>query len=141
MEASINFALRGVSVEQFATIFVPTSDNIQLDLNVPIHTNYDDRAIAVGAKVQYLDNNQIFLIAEVLCHFVIKEESWSELTVTETRDAIIPKSLINNFVRIAIGTLRGALCVKAENTPYSKYFLPLINMADDYGEDLVISAK
>ena len=60
MEEAIKYALRGVSIEQFATVFVPTSESIQVDLNVPIRTNYDERAIAVGAKIQYLENDKLF---------------------------------------------------------------------------------
>ena len=64
MEA-IKYALRGVSIEQFATVFEPTSDNIQLNLNIPIRTNYDERTIAVGANIQFLDQDRPFLIAEI----------------------------------------------------------------------------
>ena len=141
MEDSIKFALRGVSIEQFATVFVPTSDSIKVDLNIPIRTNYDERAVAVGAKIQYLENDKLFLVAEVSCHFIIADESWDMLTDSGQHDAILPKSFVKNLATISIGSLRGALCAKTENTPYSKYFLPMFNMTDGQGEDVVISMK
>ena len=140
MEA-IKYALRGVSIEQFATVSEPTTDNIQLNLNIPIRTNYEERTIAVGANIQFLEQDRPFLIAEVLCHFIIDEDCWNRITDNNTKDAILPKDMVNNLARIAISTSRGALCAKTENTPYSKFFLPIIDMPDEQGEDLVISAR
>ena len=140
MEA-IKYTLRGVSIEQFATVFEPTGDNIQLNLNIPIRTNYEERTIAVGANIQFLVQNKLFLVAEVLCHFIIEEDSWNRITDNKTNDAVLPKGLVSNLARIAISTSRGALCAKTENTPYSKFFLPLIEMPEEQGEDLIISAR
>ena len=140
MEA-IKYALRGVSIEQFATVFEPASDNIQLNLNIPIRTNYEERTIAVGANIQFLEQDRPFLIAEVLCHFIIDEDSWNGITDNKTKDAVLPKIIVNNLARIAISTLRGSLCAKTENSPYSKFFLPLIEMPDEQGEDLIIIAR
>ena len=140
MEA-IKYTLRGVSIEQFATVFEPTGDNIQLNLNIPIRTNYEERTIAVGANIQFLDRDKLFLVAEVLCHFIIEEDSWNRITENKTNDAVLPKGLVSNLARIAISTSRGALCAKTENTPYSKFFLPLIEMPEEQGEDLIISAR
>ena len=140
MEA-IKYALRGVSIEQFATVSEPTTDNIQLNLNIPIRTNYEERTIAVGANIQFLEQDRPFLIAEVLCHFIIDEDCWNSITENNIKDAILPKGMVNNLARIAISTSRGALCAKTENTPYSKFFLPIIDMPDEQGEDLVISAR
>ncbi len=132
------YSLRGVSIEQFATPSEPSGDNIQLNLNVPIRTNYQERTIAVGANIQFLENDKIFLIAEVMCHFIIDESYWNELTDDCSKDAVLPKSLVKDLVRIAISTSRGALCAKTENTPYSKFYLPIIELQEEQEEDVVI---
>ena len=36
--ANIKYNLRGVSVEQFATLFEPTSDRVNLNVEIPIKT-------------------------------------------------------------------------------------------------------
>lgn len=135
---TIQYALRGVSIEQFATPFEPSTDNIQLNLNIPIRTNYQERTIAVGANIQFLEDEKPFIIAEVFCHFIIEESCWNTLTEAGTKDAVLPKGLVNNLVRIAISTSRGALCAKTENTPFSKFFLPVIEMQKNQGEDITI---
>jgi len=134
----IQYALRGVSIDQFATLFEPSSENIKLNLNIPIKTNYQERTIAVGANIQFFENEKIFLTAEVLCHFIIEESCWNEITDNCKINAVLSKGFINNLARIAISTSRGALCAKTENTPYAKYFLPVIEMQEDQGEDIVI---
>lgn len=135
---TIQYSLRGVSIEQFATPAEPSGDDIQLNLSIPIRTNYQERTIAVGANIQFTEGDKIFLIAEVMCHFIIDESYWKELTDEYTKDAILPKDIVNNLVRIAISTSRGALCAKTENTQYAKFFLPIIEMKEDQGEDVVI---
>ena len=42
------------------------------------------------------------------------------------------------MVSIALGTCRGILHAKTENTEYNKYYLPLIDPETFNGEDLVI---
>lgn len=135
---TINYALRGVSIEQFATLFEPSSDNIQLNLNIPIRTNYQERTIAVGTNIQFQEDKKPFIIVEVLCHFVIEESCWNILTEDGTKDAVLPKRLVNNFVKTAISTSRGALCAKTENTAFSRFFLPVIEINENQGEDIII---
>lgn len=137
---TIKYTLRGVTIDQFATPFEPASENIHLNVNIPIKTNYQERTIAVGANIQFLEEEKPFLIAEVLCHFLIEEPYWNELTENGTKNAILSKGLINNMVRIAISTSRGVLCAKTENTPFAKFFLPIVEMREDQGEDIIISA-
>lgn len=135
---TIQYALRGVSIDQFATPFEPTSDNIQLNLNIPIRTNYHEHTIAVGANIQFLESDKPFIIAEVMCHFIIEDSCWNALTDNGKKDAVLPKGLVNNLARIAISTSRGALCAKTEKTPFARFFLPIIEMQEGQGEDVII---
>lgn len=135
---TIQYALRGVSIDQFATPFEPTSDNVQLNLNIPLRTNYQEHTIAVGANIQFLESDKPFIIAEVMCHFIIEESCWNTLTENGTKDAVLPKGLVNNLARIAISTSRGALCAKTERTPFARFFLPIIEMQEGHGEDVII---
>lgn len=134
----IQYTLRGVSIEQFATLFEPSGDDIQLNLDIPVRTNYLDRTIAIGAKIQFLEENKPFLIIEVSCHYIIEESCWIELTDTYSKDAILPKKFVNQLVCIAISTTRGALCAKTENTPFSNFLLPIVEIPEETGEDVII---
>ena len=135
----IKYSLRGVSIDQFATPFEPSSDGYNVNVNIPIKTNYQEHTIAVGANVQFLEKGKAFMIAEVFCHYMIDSKSWSELSESDSKDVFLPKGFINNLAGIAISTVRGVLCAKTENTPFAKYFVPLIMVNLDQGEDLAIA--
>lgn len=136
---TIKYILRGVSVEQFATLFEPSGDKIELNVVIPIKTNYNERTLAVGANIQYIENGKPFLVAEAFCHYEIEEKCWNELSDGYTKDVVLPKDLMDSLARIAIGTIRGAICVKTENTPFAKYFLPIIEINHSYeGEGFII---
>lgn len=137
----IKYALRGVSIEQFATPFEPQTENIELNLNVPIKTNYDTRMLAIGANIQFTEEGRPFIIAEVFCHYEIDPNTWKELSEGNTKDVTLPKDFVRSLVAIAISTCRGALCAKTEKTAFAKFFVPLVELNPAEGEDLVIPAK
>lgn len=134
----IQYTLRGVSIEQFATLFEPASDNTEVNVAIRIKTNYQEQAIAVGANVQFLEDGKAFLVAEVFCHYLIESNCWKELSGGDTKDVILPKEFVNSLAGIAVSTVRGVLCAKTENTPFSKFYLPLIMVNPKDGEDVKI---
>ena len=134
----IKYSLRGVSIEQFATPFIPSSDDYDVNVSIPIKSNYQEHAIAIGANVQFLAEGKVFIVAEAFCHYQIEPDCWKELSDSDSRDVILPKGFIGDLARIAVSTVRGVLCAKTENTPFSKYFLPLIMVNTKDGEDVKI---
>ena len=51
-------------------------------------------------------------------------------------DIILPRGFISDLSAISVGAARGVLCAKTDNTPLSKYYLPIVMLKD--GKDLVI---
>ena len=76
---NIKYALRGITMEQFATIFEPSSDKISLNVSIPIKTNYEGHSLAVGASVQFVENEKPFLVAEAFCHYEIEKSCWDKI--------------------------------------------------------------
>ena len=58
----IKYILRGVSVEQFATPSLPSLDDYDVNVSIPIKSNYQEHAIAIGANVQFLSEGKVFII-------------------------------------------------------------------------------
>lgn len=136
---NIKYALRGITMEQFATIFEPSSDKISLNVSIPIKTNYEGHSLAVGASVQFVENEKPFLVAEAFCHYEIEKSCWDKISGNNTKDAVLPKEFIDSLARIAIGTIRGAIYAKTENTTFSKFYLPIIEIGSSQeGSDLII---
>ncbi|MDE6311596.1 MAG: hypothetical protein K2L96_07275 [Muribaculaceae bacterium] len=139
--SEIQYKLRGVTVEQFATVYEPADGKIESKLTIPIKTNYDERTLAVGANIQFSCDDKPFLIAESFCHYEISEECWNELSAGATKDVELPTKFMDMLARIAIGTLRGVLAAKTENTPYSKYILPILQIQSPKDRGDFILAK
>ncbi len=137
----IKYLLRGVSINQFATPFEPSSNDFVVNVSIPIKTNYQEHAIAIGANVQFVEKGKVFIIAEAFCHYQIEPTCWNELSAADTVDVVLPKDFINSLAAIAISTVRGVLCAKTENTPFAKYFLPLIMIDSKQGGDVKIAKQ
>lgn len=138
----IKYALRGVTIDQFATVFEPASDNVEINISIPIKTNYGGRALAVGANIQFTEAGRPFMVAEAFCHYEIEEACWNDLSDGGKTSVALTKQFMDALARIAIGTLRGAICVKTENTPFAKYCLPIIEIgASQECEDFIISKE
>ena len=137
----IKYKLQGVSIEQYATPFEPQTDNIELKLSIPIKTNYAANALAIGSNIQFFEDGKPFIIAEVFCHFIIDSDSWRHLSSDNTKDVDLSKDFVRMLVAIAISTCRGVLCAKTEKTVFAKFFLPLIELNSEFGDDLVIHVE
>ena len=81
----------------------------------------------------------MFMVAEAFCHYLVEPGCWSELSNARSKDVVLPKAFINSLAGISVSTVRGVLCAKTENTPFSKYFVPLIMVDLNQGEDLKIT--
>lgn len=134
----IKYMLRGVSISQFATPFEPSSNDFVVNVNIPIKTNYKEHSIAVGANVQFVEAGRVFMIAEAFCHYLVEPGCWDDLSEKDSKDVVLPKGFINSLAAIAVSTVRGVLCAKTENTPFARYYLPLIMVDPNQGADLKI---
>jgi hypothetical protein len=135
----INFALTNLSIDQFATIFEPVSDkNVEFSLIQKFRADYERRMIRLGIQVQFSESAKVFMQIEISCLFLIKEEDWLELSDNGTSAVVLDKKFVAQLTAISIGTLRGTMLAKTENTPYSKYFLPLVDATRLCKEDFRI---
>ena len=85
---------------------------------------------------QFLEKGKVFMVAEAFCHYLVEPGCWSELSDARSKDVVLPKAFINSLAGISVSTVRGVLCAKTENTPFSKYFVPLFMVDLNQGEDL-----
>ena len=90
----IKYSLRGVSIDQFATPFEPASNDFVVNINIPIKTNYQEHAIAIGANVQFVEKGKVFMVAEAFCHYQIEPDCWRELSEADSKDVVCRKGLL-----------------------------------------------
>ena len=140
---TIGFALTKVTTEQFAILednFVE-KEEIKIEINIRFAADSKRKMIGAFTAFSYEIKNQSFLIIETGCHFNIEPKAWDEM-FDETENQIkIPKGFLQHMAMLTVGTTRGVLHAKTENTQFNMYHLPTINVADLIKQDKVIEFK
>lgn len=143
MEAlsKVGFALQKITTEQFAIIENGFADNgnIKLKINLRFAADDDQKVVSVFSAFTFESEQKPFIIIETGCHFNIMDETWIQMYRTEERKIHLPKGLITHLAVLTIGTTRGILHAKTENTCFNKYILPTINVTQLVKDDLVFS--
>ena len=128
----IGFQLDGITTEQFAVIedaYDKTNKEANLTISLNFGLNTEERFIASFVKVQFEQNNKAFLVTEVANHFKINEAFWQEFNKAKEH-IVLPRGFAAHLVILTVGTLRGILHCKTENTEFNKYILPTINVME-----------
>lgn len=128
----------GIHTDQFATLVneMPTED---LGFNVGLSYKYANsgKVIACSTKFTFTSTDEKILIIEVTCDFEISDDSWTALA--KDNKVIVPKSLLEFFAVHTIGTTRGIMYCKTENTSFNKLIIPPLNVSDMVQNDLIIN--
>lgn len=133
----IGFVLNKITTEQYAVIDDVYNERDDVQLQVKFRFAADDKLKMVGvfANFTFEVKQQPFIRLEVGCHFAIKPESWDQILNTEDNMLTIPVNMIQHLAVITVGTARGVLHTKTENTQYNRFFLPTINIAEMVDKD------
>lgn len=138
-KTNIDFALLGLATKQFAIIednFVEDG-NIKFRVSFNFGTNPNERTITVMPVFQFECNENIFLMIEAGCHYRIEEKAWNTMIKKEVNKLMVSKGFIQHLAMLAIGTARGILHAKTENTKYNRFIIPPINVTNFIKEDVV----
>lgn len=137
--SEVSFALRKIETKQFAFIEEAFTKDSQTSLNVKLRfsVNKEMRMIDSAAIVKFIANENVFLLIEISCFFEIKDTSWRNY-ITDDGKISVPKGILRHLAMHTVGTLRGVLHAKTENTDFYKYFLPPINVEAMISDDLLL---
>lgn len=133
---AVGFKLLNVSTEQFALIenCFQKEAVINLEASLRFAANDHERKVAVFAFVKFNCAQQPFIIIEAGCHFEIQPESWNQML--SNNGLLVPKDFMQHLAVITIGTARGILHAKTENTSFNQYVLPTINVIEMIKDDV-----
>lgn len=134
----IGFSLLKITTEQFAVIesAYNEKENIQLGVGFEFGIDPDHRVIANIVRFELLTQNNPFLIIHVRCDFSVEENAWEEFSCVKTKSICFPKGFITHLSVLTVGTARGILHCKTENSRFNEFFLPTINVTDFVNEDV-----
>lgn len=139
-QEEIKFGLRKITTGQFATIdsVIINEDSIQLNFGFTFSINEEFRMVGCNAKFEFVTEQMPFIVIDVSCDFEIAQESWANFINTEANSIILPLQMVTHMAVLTVGTTRGVLHSKTENTKFNKYFLPTINVTDSIKSDITI---
>ncbi len=136
----INFGLRKITTSQFATVdsAVIQEKSIGLNYGFGFGVNEENKIVACNAKFEFISKKTPFIVLDVLCEFEISPNSWNNFLNKGQGTITLPVALITHLAVITVGTARGILHCKTENTKFNKYFLPTINVTESIKTDISI---
>lgn len=139
----IQFKLHAIKTEQFAIIedVYSEGDPVTLDSNYRFGAIGAERIVAVVVNYKFKTPTGVFLLIEVSCMFDIKSESWNTISNNEKPSLILPKEIATHLLVLTIGTTRGILHAKTENTLYNRFFVPTLNVSNSIHEVIEISLQ
>ena len=142
MEATkrrVGFALKGISVEQFAYSEKDADKQVQLGVAFDFRLNTAERLAGVFIQVNLLhkDSNVLKLVCG--CHYEISPESWNTLVNNKKSKVVFPRGFVVHLAMITTGTARGILYAKTEKTPYASFVLPMLDAESLFKKDIVFN--
>lgn len=140
---SIQIALAKIVTKNFETtpdIFKPKT-SINLNFGLTYNFEKEQRLVGCTFKVNFTQKETIFLVLEVAAIFQIEENSWNELLKENGKKIILPKPFAEHLGVLAIGTSRGVLHCKTENTEFNQFVLPTIDVKKIIEKDIEFTFK
>lgn len=136
---SFGFTLNKITTEQYAQVSEPPAkqEKISLSTEFKFGFNHSQRAIGAFTNFRFDNDGEPFLLLEVACHFQIEEESWNAFIDKENNHIVLPKDFAAHLLMITVGTARGVLHSKTENSSYNEFFIPLLNVAKLINSDII----
>lgn len=133
----VGFALQGIRTEQFAVFEENYAPKKETGLGTELQFKLDQKNKQIGVFLgfEFIQGKKVFLKIQVSCHFGIEEKSWTDFIRKEDDKLVVPKGFLAHLTMITTGTTRGVLFAKTESTPFSKFIVPTLNVAEMINED------
>lgn len=134
----ISFSMKQIKVEQFAILSetLPKDSNVNVETTFGVSVDSKSHIVGMRVKINYLAEKEVLLTLTLVCMFAISDESWNSLI---SNDVItIPRGFLVHMAVHTLGTARGVLFCKAEDTVFQQIILPPTNVDAAFKEDLVL---
>lgn len=141
-QKTIKFNFSRINTKQFAVFedIRPDPENIQLNAEMAFGIDPPKKIIGATAKFKFSSKESPFLMVEVECQFSILDESWNDLT-KESGELHLPINFARHISMLTIGTARGVLHAKTEDSEYNKFFLPPIDLSNLVPNEVVFKTE
>ena len=137
VQPQIGFTLVGIKTEQFALIPENYTDQEDIHARSEIEYKFDEENCLLGAFVTFLllQKDNVFLKISVSCHFLLQKESLNALRSPDGLEYIFPRNFMAHLGAVTVGSARGVLSAKTENTNFNHFIIPLVNVDEIVKDD------
>lgn len=129
----------GIHLDQFAILCEDCKDEV--GMNVSLNFKYGDEGKKVACVVafDFTSESEKVMVLKMTCEFEIQVDDWK--TLHNDKEVVIPKDLLEFFSVHTIGTARGVLFCKTENTQFNYIVIPPINVSEMGISDLTVKLE
>lgn len=132
----VPFVLDYQIITEFATFDLSLAPTI-FSFEYGFGLNANQNLVSNQAGIILRADNELPLAKLVVnTGFKFEEKYWNE--ITQTGKVILPKNLAAHLLTINVGSLRGAILAKFENTTLANFRLPLFNISSLFDDDVVL---
>lgn len=133
------FRMFGIHLDQFAILCEDSKDEV--GMNVSLNFKYGDEGKKVACVVafDFTSESEKVMVLKMTCEFEIQVDDWK--TLRTDKEVVIPKDLLEFFAVHTIGTARGVLFCKTENTQFNYIVIPPINVSEMGISDLTVKLE
>lgn len=142
MNEPIRFRLTKIITEQFAVLKDMYRSEVPFNVRTELSfgARVEDNVVVVSTLFRFEsdDKQTPFILLEMRLFFNIEAESWNKLYDPDKNTLALEKGFARHLNVIAVGTARGVLHSKTEDTDLNHIALPLINIEEVLQEDVII---
>jgi len=140
----LGFAIANIRTTEFAILQENFSNKIDSEFytGFRIGANSDERFIAIHFEVQFLSKKRTVIKLAIECAFEVEQNSFSGFLNEENQQLDIPGDFCRHLAVITVGTARGILHEKLNETDFEDILLPSINVTEHIPDEIVhLNAK
>lgn len=136
----LGFAIANIRTTEFAILKENFSGEIDAEFGTAfrIGANTEETFIAIHFEVQFLSKKKTVIKLAVECAFDIEEKSFASFLNEKNQELSIPGGFCRHLAVITVGTARGILHEKLNDTDFEDVILPSINVTEHIQEETVI---
>ena len=137
-DKNIQFKIADIRTNEFAIVDeIPVEDDkVEIKSGIGVNMDVENSIITVQIKFTYIFNNYPFVILNCQCSFMLDDINLKSFANEDGCTYTFPRDLVTHLAVLTVGTARGILHCKTENTNYNKFILPPIDLTKIIKEDL-----
>jgi hypothetical protein len=140
-EKIIGFTLSKIVTEQFALISDSFEEEKEVKLKPELIFGIDTQTkrIIVNILLRFEQESKPFIIIKIACYFTVAHNDWEQFKSFNSTSVIVPQGFATHLAMLTIGTLRGVLHAKTENTAFNRFIIPTFNVTGLIHSDIIFN--